>query len=441
MRILHVNATDVAGGAARASYRLHTGLKRLGHDSRFFVGKRWSAEDPNTTLFEPPTAIVSRVKRKLRRKRIEADFAKYDSTRPAGLEPFRDDRTENTRAVVEQLKKLLPADIINLHWISGFIDHPSFFPALPKNIPLVWRLADMAPCTGGCHYDHDCGRFENECGACPQLGSRDENDLSRQIWQRKNDALRAHGKINLVATSNWIAQQSRRSSLLRDFPVTVIPNGLDTDDFAPRDRRFAREMLGVPQDARVVLFAAESISVKRKGFALLLDALAGLQNDPDLVLLSVGGMKEPIKSPVRQIALGRIGIDRYLSLAYSAADVFVIASLQESFGQTVSESLACGTPVIGFATGGMLDMVRPGETGQLVPVGDVAALREAIRSMLAIPNVREQFSARCREIAVNEYSMHAQATAYVRLYESLIAGPHAGSATSPPPKPPVSDAA
>jgi glycosyltransferase involved in cell wall biosynthesis len=444
MRILHVNATDVAGGAARASYRLHTGLKRLGHDSRFFVGKRWSAEDPNTTLFEPPTDLVSRVKRKLRRKRIEADFARYDATRPAGLEPFRDDRTEHTHAVVEQLKRLLPADIINLHWISGFIDHPSFFPALPKDIPLVWRLADMAPCTGGCHYDHDCGRVENKCGACPQLGSRDENDLSRQIWQRKYDALRAHGKINLVATSNWIAQQSRRSSLLRDFPVTVIPNGLDTDDFAPRDRKFARDMLGVPQDARVVLFAAESINVKRKGFALLLDALAGLQNDPDLVLLSVGGMKEPIKSPVRQIALGRIGIDRYLSLAYSAADVFVIASLQESFGQTVSESLACGTPVIGFATGGMLDMVRPGETGQLVPVGDVAALREAIRSMLAIPNVREQYSARCREIAVNEYSMHAQATAYVRLYESLIAGPHVAPAPGIPPTttpPSVSDAA
>jgi len=131
---------------------------------------------------------------------------------------------------------------------------------------------------------------------------------------------------------------------------------------------------------------------------------------------------------VRQIALGRIGIDRYLSLAYSAADVFVIASLQESFGQTVSESLACGTPVIGFATGGMLDMVRPGETGQLVPVGDVAALREAIRSMLAIPNVRERFSARGREIAVNEYSMEAQATAYVRLYESLLGRPAANAA-------------
>ena len=109
----------------------------------------------------------------------------------------------------------------------------------------------MAPCTGGCHYDEGCGKFENRCGACPQLGSRDENDLSRQVWQRKYDALRRHGKVHLVATSNWIAQQAKRSSLLRDFPITVIPNGLDTEDFAPRDfesqvfeRALAAEGLG-----------------------------------------------------------------------------------------------------------------------------------------------------------------------------------------------------
>jgi glycosyltransferase involved in cell wall biosynthesis len=309
---------------------------------------------------------------------------------------------------------------------GGFLDHESFFDNVPRHIPLVWRMADMAPCTGGCHYDEGCGRFENKCGACPQLGSRDENDLSRQIWQRKYDALRRHGRIHLAATSNWIAQQSRRSSLLRDFPVTVIPNGLDTDDFAPRDKAFARDTLGVPQDARVVLFAAESLTVKRKGFALLLEALKGLADEPNLLLLSVGSTKSTIESPVPQINLGRINIDRYLSLAYSAADVFVIPSVQESFGQTVSESLACGTPVIGFATGGMLDMVRPGQTGQLVPVGDTPGLRDAIRSMLRDPDRLRGYSAHCRRIAVAEYSMEAQAAGYVRLYESLTKPSGAG---------------
>src|SRR5688572_23350647 len=331
MRILHLSATDVAGGAARATYRLHMGLRRLGHDSRMLVGKKWG-EDESVEGIKPPKDLVSRIRRKLRRRRIQADFAKYLPTRPGKLEPFSDDRTEHGPAI---LRQLTPADVINLHWIAGFLDHESFFAGIPKNVPLVWRLADMAPCTGGCHYDEGCGKFENCCGACPQLGSTDENDLSRQVWQRKYDALGRHGKLHLVATSNWIAQQSRRSSLLREFPVTVIPNGLDVEDFAPRDKNFARDTLGLPQDARIVLFAAESLGVKRKGFALLLEALAGLRDEPNLLLLSVGSTKATVESPVPQVNLGRINIDRYLSLAYSAADVFVIPSIQESFGQTV----------------------------------------------------------------------------------------------------------
>ena len=416
MRILHLSTTDLAGGAARAMYRLHTGLTRLGHESRVLVGKKWS-EDASVEGLNPPTDLLSRVKRKIRRKRIEADFAKYASTRPANLEPFSDDRTDLGDAILRQLK---PADIINLHWVAGFLDHESFFTGVPKNVPLVWRLADMAPCTGGCHYDQGCGKFENKCGACPQLGSSDENDLSRQVWQRKYDSLRKHGKLQLVATSNWIAEQSRRSSLLRDFPVTVIPNGLDTEDFAPRDKRHARHTLGVPQDAKIVLFAADSTAIRRKGYKELMDALGGITDDPNLLLLSVGSTKYKIESSVRQHSLGRVGIDRYLSLAYSAADLFVIPSLQESFGQTVSESLACGTPVVGFATGGMLDMVRPGITGKLVPVGDVAALRNAIREMLNDPAL-PGYSENCRRIAVNEYSIEAQAKSYVHLYDSLLA--------------------
>src|SRR5688572_25735272 len=172
MRILHLSSTDVAGGAARAASRLHTGLKRLGHDSRMLVGKKWS-EDSTVEAIQPPQDLISRVKRKLRKKKIEADFARYATSRPAGLEPFADDRSPQR---FDEIARGLNADVINLHWVAaGFLDHESFFDNVPKHIPLVWRLADMAPCTGGCHYDEGCGRFENKCGACPQLGSRDEN--------------------------------------------------------------------------------------------------------------------------------------------------------------------------------------------------------------------------------------------------------------------------
>src|SRR5688500_15266639 len=120
MRILHLSATDVAGGAARATYRLHTGLKRLGHDSRMLVGKKWG-EDPAVEPVNPPQDLLGRVKRKLRRRKIRADFARYARTRPAGLEPFSDDRTEHGQAIVRHVCEA-EADVINLHWVAGFLD-------------------------------------------------------------------------------------------------------------------------------------------------------------------------------------------------------------------------------------------------------------------------------------------------------------------------------
>jgi glycosyltransferase involved in cell wall biosynthesis len=424
MRIVHLSTSDTSGGAARAAYRLHTGLRRLGQDSTMLVFRR-SGNDPTVAAFKPAGDFVSRTRRNRRRKRIHRDFARYRATRPAGFEAFSDDRSETAGQLAGRIPE---CDVINLHWVAGFLDHESFFASVPRSIPLVWRLADMAPLTGGCHYDFGCGRFAGQCGACPQLGSRDENDLSRQIWRRKNASLAlarpSPGGLHIVGTSNWIAAEARKSSLLRDFPISVVPNGLDTEDFAPRDKQFSRQLWGIPADATVVLFAAESLDVRRKGFAELLQSLTGLKGIEKPFLVSVGGLKSDIDVPIPHLNLGRINHDRLLSTAYSAADVFVIPSLQESFGQTVTESLACGTPVVAFASGGIVDMVRPGVTGWLAPTGDTAALRQAIETALgelsASPARRDAMSAQCRRIAVEEYSMDVQARAYLRLYETLV---------------------
>jgi glycosyltransferase involved in cell wall biosynthesis len=141
---------------------------------------------------------------------------------------------------------------------------------------------------------------------------------------------------------------------------------------------------------------------------------------PDLLLVSVGG-GEPKLAGVPHRHLGRIKDDRVLSLAYSAADLYVIASLQESFGQTVTEAMACGTPVVGFASGGIVGMVRPGVTGLLAPTRDVGALREAVKAALSDPDRLNEMAQNCRRIAVAEYSLEVQAAAYKALYERLVA--------------------
>jgi glycosyltransferase involved in cell wall biosynthesis len=417
MRILHLSTNDISGGAARAAFRLHTGLLRLGHESSMLVLRRTSGESSVRQLKWSGDWMI-RYRRSRRRKRIRRDFELYKNTLPPGFEAFSDDRSDAGFDLVQQLP---PCDVINLHWVAGLIDYEVFFGHLPAGVPVVWRLADMNPFTGGCHYDCGCGKFVSTCGACPVLDSRIEIDLSREVWARKIGALSRidAGRLHIVGPSRWISEQAKRSSVLGRFPVTVIPNGLDTEEFSPVEKNTAREKLEIPRSAKAVLFAADSAAIKRKGFDLLAVALAKLANEPDLFLLSVGGGKPGVAN-LPQKHLGKISDNRMLSMIYSAADVFVIPSLQESFGQTVTESMACGTPVVGFDTGGIPDMVRPGITGYLAPAGDVAALAEAIRRVLSDPEKSRQMGANCRRIAVEEYSMEIQARAYARYYEEIL---------------------
>jgi glycosyltransferase involved in cell wall biosynthesis len=427
MRILHLSTSDSGGGAFRAAFRLHTGLKRLGHESKMLVMRKGSG-DGDVIAFKPRYDFIGKWQRKLRARRIWRDYEKYRPSLPPGIEPFSDDRSEHDG---ELLKQLPACDVINLHWVGGFFDHESFFPGYPKDVPLVWRMADMGAMTGGCHYTQGCEKFTAQCGACPQLGSRDEHDLSRDVWTRKNRAMASVGPggLNIVGTSQWIAGEAKRSSLLGSFPISVIPNGLDIEEFAPRDKGFSRDLWNIARDAKVVLFAAESLINARKGFHHLTGALAAMKETKNLLLVSVGGSaggKCELPAGLPHLALGRVNNDRMLSTIYSAADVFVIPSLQESFGQTVIESLACGTPVVGFASGGIPDMVRPGETGWLAPTGDANALRDAIAEALSDDAQRGVMGARCRAVAVNEYSLDVQARAYAKLYETLLSRARAG---------------
>jgi glycosyltransferase involved in cell wall biosynthesis len=373
------------------------------------------------TRFKPPPDLLSRLHRRVVRRGIARDAARFPA-RPASLDWFSDDRTPYGPQLIAQLSQLPAPDVINLHWVAGFVDYTGFFPAAARlNIPLVWRLADMNAFTGGCHYDDHSGKFTQSCGACHQLGSTDPNDLSRQIWQRKKDALAPlpNDRLHLVGTSRWIAGEAKRSSLMGRFSTTIIPNGLDTRDFAPRDKKFSRDFFDLPPESKIVLFAADSAATVRKGFAYLAEALQGMTDVDNLLLVSVGG-GTPQLANVPHRHLGRINSDRVLSLAYSAADVYVIASLQESFGQTVTESMACGTPVVGFASGGIPDMVRPGLTGALAPTKDVPALRAAVKELLNDPARRATMSDHCRRIVLAEYSLDVQARAYLALYESLL---------------------
>jgi glycosyltransferase involved in cell wall biosynthesis len=417
MKVLHLNTYDITGGAARAAHGLHKGLGDLGYDSSMFVCCS-SSNDPTVVPFQPRRDFVARLTRRLRSIRIKRDFACYRQSRPAGYELFSDDRAPYGDDLLAQLPV---TDVINLHWIAGFIDYQSFFASVPRATPVIWTLHDMNAFTGGCHYSFGCERYTERCGVCPQLGSHDHKDLAEQVWQRKREIftrIGGEGRLRIVAPSRWLTHEAKRSALSKHLPVSFIPYGVDIQTFAPQDRSAARDAFGISRDARVILFVSHTVGNRRKGFSLLLQALTDLRLT-NVRLISVGD-GEPTNGSIPSTHLGFIDNDRLLSRVYSAADLLVVPSLQDNLPNSILEAMACGTPVVGFNIGGIPDIVRPGITGMLAPGEDAIGLRAAMIDLLRSRERQATMAAACRRVIIQEFTLELQARRYAELYETAI---------------------
>jgi glycosyltransferase involved in cell wall biosynthesis len=417
VKVLHLSTYDTSGGAAGSAYRLHRGLLEAGIESRMLVLQKDSSDE---TVFEhrPDAGLSGRVRRRFSREQIRFSrlLSHYRGSDGTGSGPFSGDRSPYRLAA--SIEALEP-DLINLHWVARLVDYRHFFRDCVGDRPVVWRLSDLNPFTGGCHYDEGCGKYRKQCGACPKLGSRHTRDWSRAIWKRKREAYEhvPDHQLHFVAQSTWIQKQVQASPLTARFESTVIPNGLDTDTYRPYDQGEARKTFNIPQEKPVVLAVADSLDDRRKGFDLLVEAVEDLD---DIHLLLVGTASGELKIAGSHQHLGFVEADDHLARVYSAADVFVIPSRQDNLPNTVLEAMACGTPVVGFEAGGIPDMVRPGETGWLATEGNVQALRAAIQKAFSDDKERNQREKQARKTVEEEYMLEGQVRLYSELYEKLL---------------------
>ncbi len=384
-----------------------------------------SSSDPAVIQLVTTNDLLPRLRREIRGRFLSRSRRKLEA-RPPGASFFSEDRSELGADILQQLPG---QDVLNLHWVTALFDYQEFFRHLPPDLPLVWTLHDMNAFTGGCHFDDGCGKFQTQCGACPQLGSSDANDFSAKCWHRKETALEhiPKDRLHIVTPSRWLAGEAQKSAILGKYPVSVIPNGLDTEIFQPRDKQLARQAFGIPANAKVILFVADSTEEKRKGFHKLLQAVEDLQGVEDAFLLCLGRGMESASSKIPSKNLGYIQKEEKLSQAYSAADIFVAPSLQDNLPNTILEAFGCGIPVVAFAVGGCVELVREGQTGVLARAGDHEHLRAAIVSLLTDTDLPAKMSRVCRQVAIENYSLKIQAARYELLYESLIsasAAPH-----------------
>jgi glycosyltransferase involved in cell wall biosynthesis len=309
-----------------------------------------------------------------------------------------------------------------LHWLcAGFLRVETLG---RLNKPLVWTLHDSWAFTGGCHVPFACERYRQSCGECPVLGSSRERDLSRWVWKRKEKAWR-NLNPTLVAPSRWLADCARSSSLFRDFRVEVIPNGLDTEAFQPKDKAYSRHLLGLPQDKKIILFGAErGTSDPNKGFQLLQPALQALGKGSSDKIALVFSSFDPGGKPdsgMPMIFLDRIHDDNKLTAIYSAADVFVAPSIQEAFCQTAAEALACGLPVVAFRATGLLDVIEHQRCGYLAQPYDVEDLAHGIAWILENDERHAKLSDAARRKAKGDFNIEMVSDRYLTLYRELLA--------------------
>lgn len=407
MNILHVSTEYNLGGSGRAAYRIHASLQRRGYTSRMLVATRvMGVPDVGPIWSTLPWRA--------------ADWAAKRVTEALSLQYMFLPSSWN----LLRHPWFREADVVQLYNTHGGYFSHAVIGVASRRKPFVWRLSDMWPLTGHCCYSYDCDRWLTGCGSCPLLTDEPplRHDRTAQLWRIKR-SLYKRANVHLVAPSRWIADVAARSPLVGHWPRHLIPNGIDVAVFRPIARHAAREVLGIPPDDVVILFSSVETRAYRKGGPFVAEAISRLRSRRDrrLRLLVVGHearqWEQAVAVPVT--ALETVRDDHLLAVIYSAADVFVHPSLADNLPNGVLESLACGTPVIAFDTGGVPDAVRPMETGYLARHKDAEDLARGIERIIEDDSLRSRMSLACRRIAETEYGVDLQADRFEQLYATL----------------------
>lgn len=413
MKVLHFSALDGQTGAGVAAARIHQGLLARGVDSRFCV------VHPTVGLqnaFTPNVSIANRIARKAQRA--------LDSWM---LRPLATgyDYVLSTGACGFDIGKIVDRecpDIVQLHWIAGNSFRLSSLSRIRK--PVVWRLSDQWPFCGVQHLEPDPAAYVSPPVRNP-LWISTRRGLSEQIRRRKAAIYRHIDRLVLVCPSRWLLAETRRSALLGGRRIERIPTSCDTELFSPRDRGICRSVLGLPADEPILLLGATTISTRWKGADLLADAVINLSGDGAksqrlrIVTFGASRLDAPGLTGFADIThFGPVKDRRLMSILYSAADLFCAPSRMENLANTVLESLACGTPVVAFAIGGMPDMIDHGANGYLAPPFDTADFAKGIAWGLA-QRGRQDLRDACRKKITEQFSLDQEIEAYLRLYESL----------------------
>jgi len=393
MRVLHLN-THSSGGSYEYALLLSAALAEEGTESQVL------ARDSQQLQSGKP--FLDRVIRKA--------YVSFST------EPWHGTRRLLSPPRAEELQGV---DLVHLHTVADWFNVPSWLETLPTGIGVVITLHDMWHFTGGCFLYRGCDRFTETCAPCPILKVPLNRVLAKDEQRRKLQAYRSR-RVQFVANSQWSAELADRSAIVRACGCSrVIPPGIDTEVFRPQEKAQCRAELGIPPDAFVIAAGAASLTDINKNIPWLLEQLAGLSELEDVlvVLLGEGALEIPIGLNVR--LTGGVADRIKRAMLFSAADVFVSASLMETYGLTLIEAMSCGIPVVAFRTGGVPEAV-PNEGGILCALLDAAAFTAAIQKLRHSEALRNELGNSARKLVADRNAKSRFAAAFARVYEASL---------------------
>ncbi len=435
MKVLFVNTNDTSGGAARAAVRIMDGVEQQGVMPQMLVKDKYSNSEKvialqqflyKNRLYHFTDWIATKIKNKWQ----------HLQWRPYRMTQENVFMSDSRGTCLGGALKKLDYDVLHLHWINQrFVKLQD----LPKDKPIVWTLHDSWPFCGVCHYFLDCQKYQTHCGDCPMLHSGREKDLAYCIFEEK---MRAYHGLNLhiVTPSRWLGECAKQSALLGRFPVTVIPNCLDTEVYRPLteqeiEMRLEQAMehdpslhtlkraTGEKAAKPLILYGAMNAATdRRKGFTSLLFALKMLDQEgfeANLVVFGASASDLPMQfKHINVQFIGYVSDTDLLVTLYTLADVMVVPSLTEVFGQTASEALACGTPVVCFKTTGIQEVVDHKICGYVAKLQDSIDLAQGIQWCIE-NNSENSLSIAARQKVMDNYTIERVGKQYAELYSYI----------------------
>lgn len=396
MKIVHIVTSDYTG-AGLCAKRLCKAQRNLGLDAKLLVKEKTSNEN---YIIQYPNSLPILIKKywiKILRKlhlyqmNRELNFThlmkKYKFWGSLPVSYYQ----------LQSLPLIKEADIIHLHYIDDFIDYPSFFKSIKKKI--IWTQHDESINFGISHYTNAYNNLPEKI-----------KKLDYHYYKLKQKSLIKARDITLVSLSEMMYNFNRIHSFTSNIPDVIIHNSVDYNIYKPINKEKARDFFNIPKDCIILLFAAADISDKRKGLRDLVKSVTQINNST-IKICTVGLNNQKVDDIKGLIRLGTIKDPKIMSLAYSAADYFIMPSYQEAFAQTPLEAMACGKPVIAYPCSGTKELIN-NNNGIICKDFTVKSLTDAIIKAMHT-NFNDKY---IREFVIENYSPEKIAQQYINLY-------------------------